>query len=736
MSFKKTNNLVIIIAIFLACMFVSYFGLSACSAPLNNETKTEISDGKNYVSPHIGENGNWFIGDADTGVKAKGEIGADGVGIEDITTSLSTDANGTPCVLFNYKMSNGQTKTVTIPFSFKTINGESILGSGDISINASINNNETDYIELAKTMVSQYEHQMAQNTLEVAENEVDIILFAGQSNMCGRATLEDCTTPKDIIMQTPIEKGFSFNNGANDTPTAIVEPISANNSTGYGLIPSFINSYYETTGRRVCSAYMSQGGVMLNKFLPYTINENGEQVNTPTTYYNSMVKNIEDAKEKLIKNGFRVGHIFLAWCQGEADAVYYGSSNSYANVVEQGLTEDDAKTDYYVDTFSKLLTSLKADANVEKAFIIRIGNKRSQDTLLQPIINAQSKLCKTNKDCVLVSTVLAGAKTFIEEDGSIRDLMRDDSHYVPEGYLRCGIESGVNAGIYVNSNFKTKPILLEYNNIYLEIKGLSANIEYSRKVDKYLYDPCRIDIFTVTGLQNTLPNLPTTPNLPQNKPEPSDPENKGQVILDLDFSNSTLEDMVLAGLITIPSTSNTSTISYSSAGMSVVEDVSLPNGLKLTTPINATHDLEISIVATFKFFTESGSLKAENIYKSFGILSGLDNHSTHSTACPEPFLNSRFGGIQFRANNINLDKSNINFVLFDGLEHTYTFKLLANSIHIYVDNVFFASYSFSNNKTGFYGYILGHHSGYSYAATSSLKTGHTIKSFTIKDLSL
>lgn len=731
MSLKKSNNLIIIIAIFLTCMFVSNFGLSACTSPYNSETSVE----NDVISPYIGENGNWFVGDADTGVKAKGDIGADGVGIEDITTTLSTDTNGMPCVLFNYKMSNGQTKTVILPLSFKTINGESILGNGDISINGSISNSETDYIELAKTMVSQYEYQMSQNILDVAENEVDIILFAGQSNMCGRAALEDCTTNKDIIVDTSIEKGFSFNNGANDTPTAIVEPISANNSTGYGLIPSFINSYYKTTGRRVCSAYMSQGGVMLNRFLPYTINEKGEQVNTPTAYYNSMVKNIEYTKTNLIKNGFSVGHIFLAWCQGEADAVYYGSSNAYANVIEQGLTEDDAKTNYYIDTFGKLLTSLKADADVEKAFIIRIGNKRSQDTLMQPIINAQSKLCKTNKDCVLVSTVLAGAKTFIEEDGTMRNLMRDDSHYVPEGYLRCGIESGVNAGIYVNSNFKTKPILLEYNNIYLEIKGLLPNIEYSRKVDKYLYDPCRIDIFTATGLQNTLPNPPATPN-PPNKPEPSVPEKNEQVLLDLDFSNLTLEDMVLSGLISIPSTSNTSTISYTSAGMHVIEDVSLPNGLRLASPINATHDLEITLVATFKSFTESGSLKAENIYKSFGILSGLDNHSTHSTACPEPFFNTRFGGIQFRADNINLDKSSNNFARFDGLEHTYTFKLLTNSIDIYVDNTFFASYSFSNNKTGFYGYILGHHSGYSYAATSSLKTGHIIKSFTIKDLSL
>lgn len=31
--------------------------------------------GHDGITPHIGENGNWFLGDADTGVKAKGVDG-------------------------------------------------------------------------------------------------------------------------------------------------------------------------------------------------------------------------------------------------------------------------------------------------------------------------------------------------------------------------------------------------------------------------------------------------------------------------------------------------------------------------------------------------------------------------------------------------------------------------------------------------------------------------------------
>ncbi len=36
-------------------------------------------DGIDGLTPFIGTNGNWWIGDTDTGVKAKGEDGADGV---------------------------------------------------------------------------------------------------------------------------------------------------------------------------------------------------------------------------------------------------------------------------------------------------------------------------------------------------------------------------------------------------------------------------------------------------------------------------------------------------------------------------------------------------------------------------------------------------------------------------------------------------------------------------------
>ena len=52
-------------------------------------------DGEDGLTPYIGANGNWFIGSTDTGVKAQGEKGADGVAptLDDIIAALQDKLN-------------------------------------------------------------------------------------------------------------------------------------------------------------------------------------------------------------------------------------------------------------------------------------------------------------------------------------------------------------------------------------------------------------------------------------------------------------------------------------------------------------------------------------------------------------------------------------------------------------------------------------------------------------------
>ena len=385
---------------------------------------------------------------------------------------------------------NGTSTTFTIVNGEdgSDVSEEQINDLIDKAVNVQIDKLQSD---LAKSLISQWQYQMFQNSIQTNENMIDIILFAGQSNMCGRAQLND---PENlgVVYDVDIETAFTYD--SSNLRTKITEPITANGTSGYGLIPAFLNSYNETTGRKVCACFHSVGGVMLNKFLPYSCDVDGNRVDTPTSYYKSMVSKIKSAKSNLEKDGFSVGNIYMVWLQGESDALYYGYENNYVNSVERNLTEYNDKVQYYYDNFSNLVSHLQNDADLAKAFIIRIGHRGYSSTSTNMtnacIIEAQSKLGKENNDCVLVSTVLAGAKAYTRPGESTPvNLMRDTSHYLLEMYNYAGIEAGINAGIYVNSGHASKPILYEYNNDYLKSVGLYEETPYDYEFEKYLYIP-------------------------------------------------------------------------------------------------------------------------------------------------------------------------------------------------------------------------------------------------------
>lgn len=344
--------------------------------------------------------------------------------------------------------------------------------------------------ELAKSCTSRYTSQNELVTLD--ESTVDIALFAGQSNSCGRAQLSDCTTDKDLIISCPMTSGFSFNNTASEVPVQIVEPITANGTSGYGYIPAFINAYRKTTGRKICACYCSDGGVMLKKFVPYALDDVTGEEKTEGGYqkkFSAMTDAVNFAAEKLVENGYKVGNIFLVWCQGESDAAYLGTDSSYASTYEKALQSEADIREYYKSNFTRLFELLGAAAGVSTAFIIRIGHKKNADSATAAkyanMIEAQNELCRENPDMVMVSCLFAGANAFIEEDGSVRNLMRSDtSHYLPEGYLRAGLEAGINAGLYNRSGRTKKPVVMEYHPLFKE-----DNTLYERAADKYLYDP-------------------------------------------------------------------------------------------------------------------------------------------------------------------------------------------------------------------------------------------------------
>ena len=385
--------------------------------------------------------------------------------------------------------------------NLKTINGVSLVGSGDITISGdgSVSTNSNTLYENAKLLLSRFNHQYM-NNINYDTSKVDIIMFAGQSNSCGRATLASATTTKDLFLTVSTNVGFTFQNSANGNCDSAIkevkEPLTINGSSAYGYIPAFINAYHSVTGRKVCACFKSNGGTSLHNWFPYELDAEGNETSTVPSYWTQMITAITSSKTHLATNGYELGEILLVWCQGENDAAYLGNDTANSYCTEYGTTckTDEQKISYYKKGFSRIIEKLKEEVGLTTAFNIRIGHSGSKKMRNQVIIEAQNQLCSENPDCVMVSTIFAGAKDFIEEDGSKRDLMIDASHYLPEGYLRAGMEGGINAGIYQKSNKMIKPVLLEYNTLYLEGTGNSPqSIEYERPVDKFIYDPCRID---------------------------------------------------------------------------------------------------------------------------------------------------------------------------------------------------------------------------------------------------
>ena len=70
--------------------------------------------GANGTTPHIGENGNWFIGDTDTGVKAEGKDGDAGSGSALTVVSVEKSATNGLVDTYTITFSDNSTATFTV----------------------------------------------------------------------------------------------------------------------------------------------------------------------------------------------------------------------------------------------------------------------------------------------------------------------------------------------------------------------------------------------------------------------------------------------------------------------------------------------------------------------------------------------------------------------------------------------------------------------------------------------
>ena len=247
---------------------------------------------------------------------------------------------------------------------------------------------------------------------------VDLAIFMGQSNMAGRGEYADAT-------ECPIGAGYEFRNVSNaDMLFSVSEPfgksenndsINDNGSNGVDrrsgdMVSSLMNSYYAETGVPIVGVQASRGGTNIGYW------------NT-AAQKNEAQSRLTIAKTYLEDNGYTVNHIFMVWCQGEADAdKIYSGSQSAVSYKSQTL-----------NVFEYMKT-----VGVTDMFIVQTGHYNGDDDTdgkhdeaYVTVHDAQAELASENDNVYTVGSFL-----------EFKENMKDNYHFHQIAYNTVGIAAG------------------------------------------------------------------------------------------------------------------------------------------------------------------------------------------------------------------------------------------------------------------------------------------------------
>lgn len=262
---------------------------------------------------------------------------------------------------------------------------------------------------------------------------VDLVLFAGQSNMAGRG---------DYAESIVCPAGYGYEYHAVTEPgvlSAVTEPFgkyenndNINDNSGGGedrrsgdMVAALMNAYFSQSGVPIVGVQASRGGQATDYFLTDNV-------------MSEMQSRYNEAKEYLEESGYIIRKKFLVWCQGESDA-------------DKGRSDEAYKS----NTLS-IFNTLKEQTGIEDMFIVRTGHYNinyglseeeiPDDTVLAKdaeygrISNAQQELADENSNIYIASSFYS--------DECLEN-MRDQYHYYQNIYNSVGTMAGENiAEIY------------------------------------------------------------------------------------------------------------------------------------------------------------------------------------------------------------------------------------------------------------------------------------------------
>jgi len=226
-------------------------------------------------------------------------------------------------------------------------------------------------------------------------NTMDVIIFAGQSNMQGESEQLSETelvrnayeykwmTNKIVPLQNPVgefvkydgTEGYGIACGA-DIPNWLKDHVLGASSYGNtNLVPSFCRAYVDQCENSVLAVHAAKGSTVIAHWLP------------GTDGYSAIVGKASAAIKKA-KREHTIQNIYVVWLQGESDAIAGNSK------------------EYYREKLTELAAALKADLSIDKFAVIRVGHFTDDERDLE-IMAAQDEICEENDDFLMLTRMSA-----------------------------------------------------------------------------------------------------------------------------------------------------------------------------------------------------------------------------------------------------------------------------------------------------------------------------------------
>lgn len=289
------------------------------------------------------------------------------------------------------------------------------IESNDEAVKTEENNLPSSGGDIKEKTNNKNEEKKEKEPLKTEDGKIiiDLIFFAGQSNMSG------CGGNYNYAPK--VEEGHGYEFRAISDPTRlynIIEPFGANENVvnaimdfpgqkNGSMVSAFANKYYELTGVPIVAVSASSGGTNTDFWL-----------SQPVTY--DLSERLKRAQVWLESNDYYIRKQFVIWLQGESDAIVGTTSEKYN------------------DNMDNIIRPLFI-GGVQKVFFITPGRTITNNHYFDDVIKAQLKMGKESGYYGVATTILSKVSS---------EYMVDEWHYNQSVLNLIGEEAAKSVAYY------------------------------------------------------------------------------------------------------------------------------------------------------------------------------------------------------------------------------------------------------------------------------------------------